>query len=131
MASYAQAQENYDTWIMNDTLIAGTDTLCVDTLKTFVKYAILTVSDTGTTINDSVGVEIYNPKQAVWVRVGVREMMSWTDMPNAYPGGGNTRMFLILFPAFSGETYIRQRLLTSTFTSGNRVLTSLKLVNNF
>ena len=120
-----------DRWVQSDTLIAGTDTLVVDTLKGFTKYCILGVSDTGSTYTDSIYVEIYDKKLAVWMRVGVRNLLDYTDYQVAVAGAGSDRMFLILFPAGSADIIIRQRLANATFTNGKRTLTSLRQVNNY
>lgn len=129
------SQQN-DTWKNYDTLISGTDTLVNDTAKSFHKYCIVTVVDTGVAvasggIDDSVFVEVYDLKLLVWTRVGVRNLYDFTDYPAAVPGSGNTRMFLVLYPAFSTNSQIRLRKGNATYTAGVRTLTSLRWVNNF
>jgi hypothetical protein len=125
-----------DSWVAWDTLISGTDSLVVDTAKSWEKYAIITVIDTGVAvasggIDDSVFVEIYDPKLAVWVRCAVRNLYDYADYPVAVPGSGNTRMFLILYPAFSEGSLVRLRKGNVTYTAGVRTLISLRWVNNF
>ncbi len=128
--------QEYDNWKNFDTLISGTDSTVIDTARTFTKYGIVTVVDTGVAvasggIDDSVFVEVYDPKLAVWVRVGVRSLYDFTDYPVAVPGSGNTRMFLILYPAFSQDSQVRLRKGNATYTAGVRTLTSIRWVNNF
>lgn len=129
------SQQN-DTWKNYDTLIAGTDSLVIDTAKSFHKYCIITASDTGVAvasggIDDSVYVEVYDAKLAVWVRVGVRDLYDFTDDVAIIPGSGNTRMFLVLYPAFSTGSWVRLRKGNATYTAGVRTLTSFRWVNNF
>jgi hypothetical protein len=129
------AQQN-DTWKNFDTLISGVDSLVIDTSKTFNKYLVVTVTDSGVAvasggIDDSVFVEVYDPKLAVWVRVGVRNLLDFTDYPAAVPGSGNTRDFLVLYPAFSSGSMVRLRKGNATYTAGVRTLTALRWVNNW
>lgn len=129
IASYSQAQQ-YDTWVQSDTLVGGTDTLVVDTCKSFIKYAYLTVQDTGTTNTDSVLVDVWDVKLNDWVTVGVRDVLSYTDFPVASPGGGYTKTYLVLYAGLSRYSIIRHRLANATFVNGRRVLTSWRFVNN-
>lgn len=126
--SYAQ---QYDAWFQSDTLIAGTDTLVTDTAKSTTKYIYLSVADTGATYTDSVAVEIYDEKLAEWVRVGLREVLTYTDYSLASPGAGTTKMYLVLYAGLSKYTIIRQRLLNAQYVAGRRTLTSWRFVNNF
>lgn len=125
---YSQAN---DKWKNFDTLIAGTDTLVNDTASAFHKYLIVSASDTGSTYTDSVFVEVYDPKLTVWARVGVRDLYDFTDDVAIIPGAGNTRMFLVLYPAFSTGSQVRLRKGNVIYVAGNRTLTSLRWVNNF
>jgi len=128
-------QQN-DNWKNYDTLISGTDSLVTDTARTFEKYIIFSVVDTGVAvasggIDDSVFVEVYDTKLALWVRVGVRNLYNFTDYPVAVPGSGNTRMFLILYPSFTNGAEFRLRKGNATYTAGVLTLTSIKHVNNW
>jgi hypothetical protein len=120
-----------DRWVQTDTLIAGTDSLVVDTLKGFTKYSVLSVKDTGSTYTDTVFVEVYDKMLATWIRIGVRNLLDYTDYQLASPGAGVDRMYLILFPAGSKDIIIRQRLGNAQYVAGRRVLTSLRQVNNY
>jgi hypothetical protein len=105
---------------IRDSLISGTDSLVIDTCGTQYQYIYVTIKDTGVAvasggIQDSVLVETYNPKLAEWVRVGVRNTLTYTDTEVAVPGSGNTRMFLVLA---TGIDKIRYRKGNVTYTAG-------------
>ena len=118
--------QHLDTYIHSDTLIGGTDTLCVDTLSNRYLYVIITVSDTGSTYTDSVIVEEYDKVTASWVQLDVIDLGDHTDYTLCSPGAGATHKYLIYNPSCD---IIRQRLSNATFVNGRRVLTTLKATN--
>jgi hypothetical protein len=125
LAVNAYSQDFMDKMVQSDTLVAGADTLVVDTLNAKYQYVYVTVSDTGATHTDSVAFESWDRKLQAWVRVGAVSMydnsnISVTSSPNT------VRMYLL---NDTGIDILRQRLINVVYVAGRRVLTSLKLIN--
>lgn len=125
LAGSAHSQTLIDKMVQSDTLVAGTDTLVVDTLNAKYQYVYVTVSDTGATNTDSVAFESWDSKLQAWVRVGAVSMYDNTSI-SVTSSSNAVRMYLL---NDTGIEILRQRLINVVYVAGRRVLTSLKLIN--
>lgn len=118
------AQDFQDKLIKSDTLISGTDSLVIDTLKGNYSYVYVMVIDTQATAADTVVFETWSQKDAAWIRVGAINCYDNSNVTAASVLVNAARMFLIL----DNDIYIfRQRLVSHR--TGHRIFTSLKCVN--
>lgn len=119
------AQER-DKWSHSDTLISGTDSLYVDTLYSKYMFVVVTVRDTGTTLTDSLQVEVLDMNYKTWSPVAVRSLADFSDYEKLIAGAGNSRQFLILNP----NIYIfRIRLLNVQYIAGRTTYISVMAKN--
>lgn len=111
---------------MYDTLIAGTDSLVVDTLNGNWGKVIVTVTDTGSTFTDSIFFESYSIQQGEWVRMGATDLLTGS-ITTVGANAGTSRMYEMLDKAIF---YIRYRRGNLVYTAGAQTLISLKATKN-
>lgn len=73
----------------------GADTIYQDTLYGNFDVVYACYSDTGTVLDDSICVEIYDPLLGVWVPMGVKCLYNGNDYTVICPGGGDALMYEI------------------------------------
>ena len=125
LATISFAQER-DKWSKSDTLIAGTDSLYVDTLKSEYQFVEIIVQDTGSVLTDSLQVESLDMNYKVWTPIAVRCLCTFSDYQYMVAGAGNTRSFLVLSP----NIYIlRIRLINAQYVAGRMTKISVMAKN--
>ena len=133
----AQSDKMFLSTPLNDTLIASSDTIVVDTLSKIAphyskwyKYIYLVVKDTGTTgTADSVVVEIWDKNKQVWLPVGLTDMLLNVSCTASYRNGV-TNMYRL--NVNHGD--IIRRVLTNSgagYVANRTVLSWLYLVNTY
>ena len=119
------AQER-DKWSHSDTLISGTDSLYVDTLYSKYMFVVVTVRDTGTTLTDSLQVEVLDMNYKTWSPVSVLNLSDGIIYDYCVAGAGLTRRFLIYDP----NIYIfRVRLINAQYVAGRTTYISVMAKN--
>lgn len=126
LAVKAYSQDFADTFIMSDTLIAGTDSLVIDTLYGNYENVYVSVSDTQATAKDSVAFESWDEKLQTWIRVGAVNTFDNSNVMSGVAITGLPRKFLLNDKAIY---ILRQRLLQGSYRAGARVLTSVSGIN--
>ncbi len=129
-------QQDYRYTTFNDTLIAGTDSIVVDTLANFGgihNYIYLISQDTGSTYTDSIIVEGYDTYLSQWITCGMVNMKTnvactSTNTPPVSPDTISVTAYLVNVKFFN---IIRQRLINSGagWITGRRNLSHYYLVN--
>ena len=71
----------------------GADTIWQDTAYGNYDVIYACYSDTGTVLDDSIAVEIYDPLLAVWIPIGAKCTYNGNDYTVISPGGGNALMY--------------------------------------
>lgn len=135
-AIYAQQDKDYRYTTFNDTLIAGTDSIVVDTLANFGgihNYIYLISQDTGATYTDSIIVEGYDTYLSQWITCGMVNMktnVSCTST-NTAPVSPETIAVTAYLVNVKYFNIIRQRLINSGagYIAGRRNLSHYYLVN--
>ncbi len=131
---YSQSPD-YRYTVPNDTLIAGTDSIVVDTLSNFGgihNFVYLISRDTGTTYTDSIIVEGYDTYFGTWVSCGMTNMKTGVHCTatNTVPVSPDTQSITAYLIDVKYFNIIRQRLINTGagFISGRRNLTNWYLV---
>lgn len=135
-AIYAQQDKDYRYTTFNDTLVAGTDSIVVDTLANFGgihNYVYLISQDTGATYTDSIVVEGYDTYLSQWIPCGMVNMRTnvactSTNTAPVSPETVAVTAYLVNVKYFN---IIRQRLINSGagYIAGRRNLSHYYLVN--
>lgn len=129
---YSQQDKDYRFTTAGDTLIAGTDSIVVDTLANWGglhNYVYLISNDTGATYTDSIIVEGYDTYAGAWVSCGMVNMSTnvactSTNTPNALTA------YLINVKYFN---IIRQRLINTGagYIAGRKNISHYYLIQTY
>lgn len=104
-----------------DTIIAGTDSIVVDTVGGKYPTLILEVTDTGSTYTDSIMVEVrktFYTGDTTWYSVNVKDLKDTTSTnvisrigrTGTWASANSTRVYQVMFPVVG---FIRYRLLNN------------------
>lgn len=119
-----QAQE--DAYFQSDTLIAGTDSLIIDTLNGRYENVYVNVLDTQATAIDSIAFESWDYKLQAWIRIGAVNMFNNASVMSGNAILNQPRKYLLNDKAIY---ILRQRLLQNSYRAGTRKFTSVNGMN--
>lgn len=111
-----------DAYFQSDTLIAGTDSLVIDTLYGRYDNVYVNVIDTQATALDSVAFESWDYKLQAWIRVGAVNTFNNVSVMSGVAIINHPRKYLLNDKAIY---ILRQRLLQGSYRAGARVITSV------
>lgn len=111
-----------DAYFQSDTLIAGTDSLVIDTLYNRYENVYVNVIDTQATAKDSVAFETWDYKTQTWIRIAAYDCYFNIFVQSGAAITGAPKRYLLN----DKSIYIlRQRLLQGSYRAGARVITSV------
>lgn len=119
-----QAQE--DAYFQSDTLIAGTDSLIIDTLNGRYENVYVNVLDTQATAIDSIAFESWDYKLQAWIRIGAVNMFNNASVMSGNAILNQPRKYLLNDKAIY---ILRQRLLQNSYRAGTRKFTTVNGMN--